>query len=129
MAAPCVSAVLLREGDDCGASPATGLPCPPQWIHVSHYAMGAEVPVAVRQRPQAVGNLFGCTDREAACETWAASGEPQQAECGGRSAWDCLSAGLWGDGVMGGSRACLPAEGACMWLHERAAWGPLDQQG
>ncbi|KAL4448907.1 hypothetical protein ABPG77_007624 [Micractinium sp. CCAP 211/92] len=47
----------------------------PKWIHVSHYAMGGEVPVAVRQRPQKVGNLFGCKDEAEMCEHWASSGE------------------------------------------------------
>lgn len=57
-----------------------------QWIHVSHYAMGGEVPVAVRQRPQKVGNLFGCEDEAEMCEHWASSGE-LAAKDRGRCGW------------------------------------------
>jgi len=44
---------------------------------VGHYAMGGEKPMPIKQRPQKVGNVFGCEDEEEGCEGWAASGESQ----------------------------------------------------
>ncbi|KAI7835432.1 hypothetical protein COHA_010678, partial [Chlorella ohadii] len=48
----------------------------PKWIHVGHYAVGNEQPVAVKQHIQKAGGPTGpCEDKDTNCDAWAAAGE------------------------------------------------------
>ncbi|PRW32905.1 Prolyl 4-hydroxylase subunit alpha-2 isoform A [Chlorella sorokiniana] len=48
----------------------------PKWIHVGHYAMGNETPMAVKQHIQKVGGPSGpCEDKDVNCDAWASTGE------------------------------------------------------
>jgi prolyl 4-hydroxylase len=47
----------------------------PKWVHVGHYATGAEKPEAILQKPQVDQHYPDCQDKDGMCESWAGNGE------------------------------------------------------
>lgn len=47
----------------------------PKWVHVGHYAVSGEQPVAIQQVTQVDRDYPDCKDKDAACESWAGNGE------------------------------------------------------